>query len=53
MDVGYIRGMRNTICNCYKCAIICDEEEKLLLSNQYVSTNALKYKNRFSNASNR
>lgn len=53
MDVGYIRGLRNTICNCYKCAIICDEEEKLLLSDQYVSTVALKYKNRFSNASNR
>ena len=52
-DVGYIRGLRNTICNCYKCAIICDEEEKLLLSDQYVSTVALKYKNRFSNASNR
>lgn len=53
MDVGYIKGLRNTICNCYKCAIICDEEEKLLLSDQYVSTVALKYKNRFSNASNR
>lgn len=53
MDVGYIRGLRNTICKCYKCAIIYDEEERFLLSDQYVSTVALKYKNRFSNASNR
>lgn len=53
MDVGYIRGLRNTICDCYKCAIICDDQERFLLSDQYVSTVALKYKNRFSNASNR
>jgi hypothetical protein len=53
MDVGYIKGLRNTICKCYKCAIIYDEEGRFLLSDQYVSTVALKYKNRFSNASNR
>lgn len=53
MDVNYIRGLRNTICNCYKCAIIYDEDERFLLSDQYISTVALKYKNRFSNASNR
>lgn len=53
MDVGYIRGLRNTICDCYKCAVICDESDNFLLSDQYVSTVALKYKNRFSNASNR
>lgn len=47
MDVGYIRGLRNTICDCYKCAIICDDQERFLLSDQYVSTVALKYKNRF------
>jgi hypothetical protein len=53
MDVKYIRGLRNTICKYYKCGIIVDEKERFILSDQYVSTVALKYKNRFSNASNR
>lgn len=53
MDVKYIRGLRNTICNCYKCGIIVDVKERFIISDQYVSTVALKYKNRFSNASNR
>lgn len=53
MDVNYIRGLRSTICQYYDCAIIVDERECFLLSDQYVSTVALKYKNRFSNASNR
>lgn len=53
MDVRYIRGLRNTICDCYKCSVIYDEHDNFLLSDQYVSTVALKYKNRFSNASNR
>ncbi len=53
MDVNYIRGLKDTICNYYKCGIIVDEKERFLLSDQYVSTVALMYKNRFSNASNR
>ena len=53
MDIRYINGLINTICNCYKCAIICDDSKRFLLSDQYVATVALKYKNHFSNASNR
>lgn len=53
MDVEYVRGLRNTICQYYDVAVIVDERGSFLLSDQYVSTVALKYKNRFSNASNR
>ena len=52
-DVSYIFGLKKTICECYDCAVIYDEEGRFLLSDQYVSTVALKYKCRFSNASNR
>lgn len=49
----YINGLCQTVCNCYDTAIIVDESEQFLISDQYISTVALKYKNRFSNASNR
>ncbi len=49
----YINGLCQTVCNCYDAAIIVDETEQFLISDQYMSTVALKYKNRFSNASNR
>ncbi|GFI02055.1 hypothetical protein IMSAGC005_00882 [Lachnospiraceae bacterium] len=49
----YINGLCQTVCNCYEAAIIVDETEQFLISDQYMSTVALKYKNRFSNASNR
>lgn len=49
----YINGLYQTVCTCYDTAIIVDESEQFLISDQYMSTVALKYKNRFSNASNR
>ncbi len=49
----YINGLSQTVCNCYDAAIIVDETGQFLISDQYMSTVALKYKNRFSNASNR
>lgn len=49
----YINALSQTVCNCYEAAIIVDETEQFLISDQYMSTVALKYKNRFSNASNR
>lgn len=52
-DVKYIVGLCKTILNCYEFAIIIDEQERFLISDQYLSTVALRYKNRFSNASNR
>ena len=52
-DDKYIRGLCKTINNFYEAAILVDEEERFLISDQYLSTVALKYKNKFSNASNR
>jgi len=52
-DDRYIRGLCKTINNFYEAAIFVDEEESFLISDQYLSTVALKYKNKFSNASNR
>lgn len=52
-NAGYLKGLSKTICDCYDTAIIVDESERFLISDQYLSTVALKYKNRFSNASNR
>lgn len=52
-DIHYITGLCETIVKCYDWAILIDEKERFLLSDQYLSTVALKYKNRFSNASNR
>lgn len=49
----YLSGLTDTICNHYEYAIIVDEEERFLISDQYLSTVALKFKNRFINASNR
>ena len=53
LNLEYILGLTGTIWNAYECGIIVDEKERFLLSDQYVSTVALKFKNRFSNASNR
>lgn len=50
---SYINGLSQTVCNCYDTAIIVDESEQFLISDQYMSTVALKYKSRFANASNR
>ncbi len=53
VDWDYLRGLNNTICKHYECSIIVDEKGRFLLSDQYISTVALKYKNNFSNSSNR
>lgn len=52
-DDKYIRGLCKTINDFYETAILVDEKERFLISDQYLSTVALKYKNKFSNASNR
>lgn len=52
-DDKYIRGLCKTVNECYETAILVDEQERFLISDQYLSTVALKYKNKFSNASNR
>ena len=50
---GYLWGLCETISQFYESAVIVDEQERFLLSDQYISTAALSYKNKFSNASNR
>lgn len=52
-DGRYLWGLCDTISQFYESAVIVDEEERFLLSDQYISTVALSYKNKFSNASNR
>lgn len=49
----YLWGLCETISKFYESAVIVDEQERFLLSDQYVSTVSLSYKNNFSNASNR
>ena len=49
----YLWGLCETISKFYESAVIVDEKERFLLSDQYISTVALSYKNKFSNASNR
>ncbi len=49
----FINGLCRTINECYSTAILVDEQERFIISDQYMSTVALKYKNKFSNASNR
>ena len=52
-DGRYLWGLCETISKFYESAVIVDEKERFLLSDQYISTVALSYKNKFSNASNR
>lgn len=53
IDKQYLFGLSKTILNCYDVAVIIDDKERFVISDQYLSTVALKYKNKFSNASNR
>lgn len=53
IDNHYLSKLSKTIFDCYDMGIIVDERERFVISDQYLSTVALKYKNRFSNASNR
>lgn len=53
IDKQYLFGLSKTILNCYDMAVIVDDKERFVISDQYLSTVALKYKNKFSNASNR
>ena len=52
-DSRYLWGLCETIFKFYESAVIVDEQVRFLLSDQYISTVALSYKNKFSNASNR
>ncbi len=52
-DEKYLWGLCETISRFYESSIIVDEQERFLLSDQYISTVSLSYKNKFSNASNR
>lgn len=53
MDKQYLFGLSKTILNCYDMAVIVDDKKRFVISDQYLSTVALKYKNKFANASNR
>lgn len=53
VDKQYIYGLSKTIINCYDVAVIVDDKERFVISDQYLSTVALKYKCLFANASNR
>lgn len=53
MNAQYIKQLSATIINYYDIAIIKSDDEKFLLSDQYISTASLKTKGRFSNISNR
>ncbi len=53
IDKQYLFRLSKTIFNCYDIAVIVDDKERFVISDQYLSTVALKYKNKFSNASNR
>lgn len=53
IDIQYISGLSKTIFNCYDMAVIIDDKERFVISDQYLSTVALKYKCLFANASNR
>ncbi len=53
IDKQYLFELSKTILNCYDIAVIVDDKKRFVISDQYLSTVALKYKNKFSNASNR
>lgn len=53
IDKQYLFKLSKTILICYDMAVIVDDKKRFVISDQYLSTVALKYKNKFSNASNR
>lgn len=52
-SLNYPNHLANTILQGYQISIIVNEEENFLMSDQFISTASLKFKNKFSNASNR
>lgn len=50
---SYIEQLTNTILQGYEISIIVSEKENFIMSDQFISTASLKFKNRFSNRSNR
>lgn len=50
---SYPDDLANTVLQGYKVSVIVSEKEKFLMSDQFISTASLRFKNRFSNASNR
>ena len=44
---NFLWGLCETISQFYESAVIVDEKERFLLSDQYISTVALSYKNKF------
>lgn len=52
-DSAYPAKLTNTILQGYKLSVIVSEEEDFLMSDQFVSTASLRFKNKFSNRSNR
>lgn len=53
LDSAYPVDLTNTILKGYQISIIVNEEETFLMSDQFISTASLKFKNKFSNLSNR
>lgn len=53
MSTNYINNLGNSIRDYYEFAIIKSEQSQFLISDQYISTVALKIKSRFGNISNR
>lgn len=53
LDENYRKYLSETIKRCYECSIIIDEDNSFLVSDQYISTVALKFKRKFANISNR
>lgn len=53
LNISYIRKLTYTIKNCYQLSILISIKEEFIMSDQYISTVALSYKNNFISGSNR
>jgi uncharacterized protein YchJ len=53
LDFSYLSKLALTIKKCYKFTILVSDDEHFIMSDQYISTAALAYKNNFLNGSNR